>query len=77
MHLVLCAFITAAPSVMSAAAQAVSDGVQAVARGDYESTVGILRPLAENTPNADGAADWVIAAGAKPGSGKISPGHIR
>jgi hypothetical protein len=62
---------------MSAAAQTVSDGVQAVPRGDYESTGRILRPLDENTRSADGAAEWVIGACAKPGSGKISPNYIR
>jgi hypothetical protein len=62
---------------MCAAAQTVSDGVQTVLRGDYESPARILRPLNENTRSADGAAEWVIAACAKLGRGKISPSYIR
>lgn len=65
----VCVFVTAVLSVTSVAAQTVSDGVQAIARGDYESAARILRPLAENTPTPDPAAQFFLAMLYQTGSG--------
>lgn len=67
----VCAFVTATLSAMSAAAaaQTVSDGVQAIARGDYASAATLLRPLAENTPTPDPAAQFFLAMLYQTGSG--------
>ena len=53
----------------AAAAETVNDGVKAIARGDYAAAARILRPLAENTPNPDPAAQFFLAMLYQTGSG--------
>jgi hypothetical protein len=64
----VCAFVTAVLCATSAAAQTVSDGVQAIAPGDYASAAKILHPL-ENTPTPDPAAQFFLAMLYETGSG--------
>ena len=40
---------------------ATADGIQAIVRADYQSAVRILRPLAEETPDADPLAQFFMA----------------
>jgi len=47
----------------------VSDGVQALVRGDYQTAAGILRPLAEDAPQPDPLAQFFMAMLYASGSG--------
>jgi hypothetical protein len=66
-HWITLALATVAPCI--AAAQTTADGVQAFAEGDYETAVRILRPLAEEVPEPDPLAQFVMAALYDQGSG--------
>jgi len=56
------ALLVALASALAAAQATTADGVQALVRGDYETAAGILKPLAENTPQPDPVAQFFLAA---------------
>jgi hypothetical protein len=56
------------PSIVRAQ-NTVSDGVQALVRGDYSTAVRILRPLAEDEPQPDPLAQFFLAMLYASGSG--------
>jgi len=56
--LVVIALFMACP----AAGQTTADGLEAVMRGDYETALGILRPLAEDAPAPDPLAQFFVSA---------------
>jgi len=56
------------PSIVSAQTT-VSDGVQALVRGDYQTAASILRPLAEDAPQPDPLAQFFLAMLYGSGSG--------